>query len=96
MELQGQFDVIVVTFFLHRESLPLLHKLLRPCGLLFYQTFSGKQLNGVGPSRNAFRLRRGELLEVFSNMELLSYREDHAVLENKNVIADQVFFVAQK
>jgi len=94
--LQGEFDIIVVSFFLHRESLPVLYKLLKPCGLLFYQTFSGEQLNGVGPSRSAFRLRRGELLEVFTNMKLLSYREDCAVSEGAAVIADQVFFVAQK
>jgi tellurite methyltransferase len=94
--LQGEFDVIVVSFFLHRESLPILYKLLKPCGLLFYQTFSGEQLNGVGPSRRAFRLRRGELLEVFSSMKLLSYREDYAFSGSNNAIADQVFFVAQK
>jgi len=94
--LQGEFDVIVVSFFLHRESLSVLYKLLKPCGLLFYQTFSGEQLNGVGPSRSAFRLHRGELLKVFSSMKLLSYREDYAFSANENVIADQAFFVAQK
>jgi len=93
---QDKFDVVVVSFFLHRDSLPLLYKLLKPSGLLFYQTFSGEQLNGVGPSRSAFRLRRGELLEVFSNMKLLSYREDIASLENNDAISDQTFFVAQK
>jgi len=94
--LQGEFDVIVVSFFLHRETLPMLYQLLKPSGLLFYQTFSGEQLNGVGPSRSAFRLRKGELLEVFSNMKLLSYREDCVSPESNNVISDQVFFVAQK
>ena len=94
--LQGEFDVIVVSFFLHRESLSELYKLLKPCGLLFYQTFSGEQLNGVGPSRSDFRLRRGELLKIFSSMKLLSYREDYAFSASENVIADQVFFVAQK
>jgi len=32
---EAQFDVIVVSYFLHRESL------LKKDGLLFYQTFSG-------------------------------------------------------
>jgi len=95
-KLKGEFDVIVVSFFLHRESLPILYKLLKPGGVLFYQTFSGEPLNGIGPSRSAFRLRRGELLEVFSNMQLLSYREDCSSTGKNNVIADQVFFVAQK
>ena len=95
-DLQGEFDVIVVSFFLHRESLPILYKLLKIGGVLFYQTFSGAQLNGTGPSRSDFRLCRGELLEVFSSMRLLSYREDYASPDNNDVIADQVFFVAQK
>ena len=95
-ELQGEFDVVVVSFFLHRESLPVLYNLLKPSGLLFYQTFCGKQVNGLGPSRSSFRLRKGELLEMFSNMRLLSYREDCDLPDNDNVISDQVFFVAQK
>lgn len=95
-QFQGEFDVIVVSFFLHRESLPVLYSLLKTGGVLFYQTFSGEQLNGVGPSRSAFRLHRGELLDVFSNMKLLSYREDCLLAEKSDLIADQVFFVAQK
>ncbi len=95
-QLHGEFDVIVVSFFLHRESLSVLYKLLKPQGVLFYQTFVGEQLNGVGPSQSKFRLHRGELLKVFSNMKLLSYREDRFSSEKNDVISDQVFFVAQK
>lgn len=95
-QLQGEFDVIVVSFFLYRKSLPVLYKLLKPRGVLFYQTFSGEQINGMGPSRSEFRLHRGELLDVFSELKLLSYREDPRSSERCGVIADQVFFVAQK
>ena len=88
-------DVVVVSYYLHRDALPFLYAALKKGGLLFYQTFSGDQLNGVGPSNKNFRLQRGELLKVFSNMELLFYRED-SPQSNKNNKPDQVCFVAKK
>jgi 2-polyprenyl-3-methyl-5-hydroxy-6-metoxy-1,4-benzoquinol methylase len=94
--LSGQFDVICVSCFLHRPSMTRLYDLLAPGGLLFYQTFSGQQKNSTGPSREAFRLRRGELLQTFSAMELLFYREDPQQLEPRGVYSDQVLFVAKK
>lgn len=71
-----QFDVIVVGFFLHRPTLPLLKTLLTPGGLLFYQTFSGEAFQGRGPSNPEFRLKPGELLDCFCDMQVLYYRED--------------------
>jgi len=94
-EIQGQFDVVVVSFFLHRDSFQKIYNLLNPGGILFYQTFCGEQINGVGPSRADFRLQRGELLTTFKNMRLLSYREDLKT-DRINAMPDQVYFVAQK
>lgn len=94
--LDGQFDVICVSYFLHRPSIKKLYELLATGGLLFYQTFSGSQRNSIGPSREAFRLRRGELLQTFSAMELLFYREDPQDIEPRSVYSDQVLFVAKK
>lgn len=94
--LSGQYDVICVSYFLHRPSMTKLYDLLAPGGLLFYQTFSGTQKNAIGPSREAFRLRRGELLQTFAEMELLFYREDPQDIEDRNVYSDQALFVAKK
>ena len=91
-----QFDVIVVSYFLHRETLRDLYRYLKQGGILFYQTFSGSQVSGKGPSRDAFRLQRGELLKVFSDMQLLFYREDCCVKEQKVSRAGEVFMVARK
>jgi len=93
-----QFDIIVVSYFLHRQSLRNLYHYLKKGGLLFYQTFSGPQLNGTGPSRDAFRLHRGELLNVYSDMQLLYYREDtcHQANIHPACKPDQVYFVAIK
>ncbi len=92
---QEEFDAIIVSYYLHRQSLPLIEKMLKKGGLLFYQTFSGPQLSGVGPSNPEYRLHRGELLEVYKNMELLVYHE--APFDDfENSMADQVLFVARK
>ena len=96
LSLRGQFDVICVSFFLHRPSITKLYDLLAPGGLLFYQTFSGMQKNSTGPSREAFRLRRGELLQTFASMDILFYREDPQDVEPRSVYSDQVLFVAKK
>jgi len=96
LDFSRSFDVIVVSYFLYRDRLRDLYELLNQGGLLFYQTFSGEQLNGVGPSREVFRLRRGELLEVFSDMQLIYYREDIPVASSSTCVPDQVSFVAKK
>lgn len=91
------FDVIVVSYFLYRENLRSLYEFLKPGGLLFYQTYSGDQINGVGPSRADFRLQRGELLNIFSDMELLYYREDCLLSKaSDSSKPDQVYFIAKK
>jgi len=72
----NEFDVIVVSYFLHRDTLRNLYDLLNKGGLLFYQTFSGEQYCGQGPAREEYRLKKNELLSVFSDMQILFYRED--------------------
>lgn len=90
-----KYDVIIVSYYLHRETLPQLEKMLKKDGLLFYQTFSGPQCSGVGPSNPDFRLRRGELLQVFNNLELLVYHEA-AFDDGESSMSDQVLYLAKK
>jgi len=94
--LKNQFDVIVVSYFLHRATLRVLYDLLKTGGLLFYQTFSGDQVNGQGPSRKSFRLNKNELLNVFSDMQLLYYREDDLNLSVDGAKPGVTYFVAKK
>lgn len=94
-EVTDLFDVIVISFFLHRESLGSLSQLLKKDGLLFYQTFSGKPYQAQGPSREAFRLKKNELLQVFSGMTLLYYREDDEHACGSEARPGQIFFVAK-
>lgn len=91
-----RFDVIVVSYFLHRDTLAKLYQYLKKGGLLFYQTFSGEQVDGQGPSNPDFRLARGELLQAFSQMQLLYYREDPCLHNASSLSCGQVQFVAIK
>ena len=93
---KSEFDIIVVSFFLHRPTLRNLYAALKPGGLLLYQTFCGEQRNGRGPSNPEFRLKPGELLEVYKDMQLLYYREDHQYGDTNVGMRDQVMLVAAK
>lgn len=95
-EQPSDFDLVVCSFFLHRSTIDRIPLLLKPGGLLFYQTYCGVQREGRGPSSLAFRLREGELLEIFSDMQLLYYREDGALGQGVNSMRDQALLVAAK
>ena len=95
-DVRNEFDVIVVSYFLDRENLRYLYDVLKKDGLLFYQTFSGEQYQNQGPSRAEFRLKQNELLNVFSDMNLLFYREDDCRSADAEARQGQVYFVAKK
>jgi len=71
----ASFDVIVVSYFLERGQAGTLEQALRPGGLLYYQTFIGKQRDGRGPKNPEFRLKSNELLNLFSGLKLIYYDE---------------------
>jgi SAM-dependent methyltransferase len=74
---EKSFNIIVVSYFLYREILPALSTALKPNGLLFYQTYTTERpAESSGPSNLDFLLRPNELLETFSEMRILAYRED--------------------
>lgn len=75
---QAQFDLILIFFFLQRELFPALVEHLRLGGLLIYKTYTveqPKQQPGQGPSHPMHLLKPNELLQAFSSLEILFYRE---------------------
>ncbi|MDH5516524.1 MAG: methyltransferase domain-containing protein [Gammaproteobacteria bacterium] len=82
----GNYDLIVVSYYLQRELFPLILSAINSGGMLFYQTFSGIADNMSGPKNAAFRLKRSELLALSSGHEILYYREDP-----DNCIGDDCF-----
>jgi len=70
------FDVIVVSRFLERNLVPQLVSALKPAGLLFYQTFTRTYVSDSGPKNPEYRLADNELLFLFKELHLISYREE--------------------
>jgi SAM-dependent methyltransferase len=67
---------ILVFRYLHRPLAPALAALLRPGGLLLYETFTKEQRNlGYGPTNPAFLLAPGELRDLFPGLVILAYEE---------------------
>lgn len=65
------FGAVLVTRFLHRPLAPILAVLLRPGGLLVYETFTIHQRDlGHGPKNPAFLLEPGELPRLFPELEI--------------------------
>jgi len=74
-----QYDLVLVTFFLHRPLFPLIKERLRPGGWLIYETYTVAQLqkpHNHRPTRPHFLLQPGELKRAFSDFEILFYDED--------------------
>ena len=90
------FDVIVVSYFLHRPLAKFLCDALRPNGLLFYQTFTHKKNSGIGPSNPDFLLSENEMLEMFGHLQLLAYREEGNTGDIKKGLRNEAFLVGQK
>lgn len=94
--LPNSFDVIVVSYFLDRALVPHIQKALRPDGLLFYQTFTRTHVSDAGPQNPDFRLADNELLQLFSAMRILVYREEGRVGDLQRGLRDEAYIIAQR
>ncbi|MEX2469435.1 MAG: class I SAM-dependent methyltransferase [Pseudohongiellaceae bacterium] len=65
------FDAVLVFNYLHRPLLPALCEVVRPGGLLFYETFTTAQRAYGRPRNPDFLLRPGELRETFADWDIL-------------------------
>lgn len=71
----ASFDLIHVSHFLDRGLCAHLIEALRPSGLLLYQTWGPDPGTHEGPRDPAFRLREGELLQLFRGLAVRVYVE---------------------
>ena len=93
---KNSFDIIVVSYYLERKIIPDLVAALKPGGLIFYQTFSQEKVSDRGPQRKEFRLARQELLHLFSDLELIFYREDGLFGDTNAGVRDETMFVGAR
>jgi SAM-dependent methyltransferase len=92
----NSFDVIVVSHFLYRPICQDLIAALKPGGLLFYQTYHQQKLGSSGPSSEKFLLKPQELLRLFSNLDIVFYREDGRCGNLEEGLRDLSYLVGQK
>jgi len=71
----SNFDVILNFFYLQRELWPFYLRSLRPGGYLMIETLTMDMLERQPEINPQFLLQPGELIEVFSSLTLLTYRE---------------------
>ncbi len=90
------FDVIVVSRFLERKLVTSLTKALKPGGLLYYQTFILERVDDKGPKDDAFRLGWNELLALFSDLQILVYREEGRIGDLMHGLRNEAQLVARK
>lgn len=89
----ASFDVIVVSHFLDRSLMPHLVAALRPDGLIFYQTFIHEAVNRTGPDNPEYRLAPNELLHFFNNLQLVYYREEGLLGDQKSGFRDRAQYI---
>jgi 2-polyprenyl-3-methyl-5-hydroxy-6-metoxy-1,4-benzoquinol methylase len=93
----ASYNVIVVTHFLNRSMSRQIIRMLKPNGLLFYQTYTVDALVfGIGPKNPDYLLCQNELGKMFSSLQLHGYREDGLIANSKNNLRGQAYLVARK
>ena len=94
------FDLICVTAYLDRSICPQIVEHLNPGGILVYQTFNqvaeiaGEILSK--PRRPELLLGKGELLELFSELDILIYHDEQELAELSHPLAGKALLIAQK
>ena len=95
-----KFDLICVTAFLDRTLCPQILSHLKPGGILIYQTFNqvtdiaGETLSK--PRRPQFLLAKGELLELFNELEPLVYHDAQELAQLEHPLAGKALLIARK
>lgn len=73
--LEGGYDGIVVTNYLHRPLFPEIAGALAPGGGVIYETFALGNERFGRPSNPEFLLRPGELLDAFASLTVVAFEQ---------------------
>ncbi|HAJ91341.1 MAG TPA: SAM-dependent methyltransferase [Gammaproteobacteria bacterium] len=90
------FAVIVVSHFLARDIIPSLIQALKPDGLIYYQTFTQQRVSDRGPQGAQYRLADQELLQLFSGLQVVFYREEGHIGDVQQGFRDEAMFIGKK
>ena len=91
----ASYDVIVVSHFLNRSICEPISMMLKPGGLLFYQTFTTDALVlGFGPKNPDYLLQPNELIRLFKQLKLHGYLENGLTGDLEHGMRGQAYLVA--
>ncbi len=90
------FDVIVVSRFLDRTLSDAIIGALKPDGLLFYQTFTREKTSLKPPNNPDYLLTENELLEMFSLLRVIFYRENALIGNQLRGLRNEAQFIGRK
>lgn len=72
---RDRFDLVINFYYLNRDLAPEITSSLRRGGLLVFETLTVAHLRWKPDFNPEFLLRSGELLELFSGLRVIKYRE---------------------
>ncbi|MBI2604620.1 MAG: methyltransferase domain-containing protein [Deltaproteobacteria bacterium] len=81
------YEVIMVFYFLSRPLIPQIKKGLKKGGIVVFENNTVDELKYDKTQNRAYLLERGELREMFKDLEILKYRE---IDNGKHVVASLV------
>lgn len=93
---ENTFDVIVLSRFLDRSLSNAIMSGLKMDGLLFYQTYVREKITESGPKNPDFLLARNELLQLFSPLKVVLYKENSLIGDLTQGERNEAFFIGQK
>ncbi|QYJ85525.1 class I SAM-dependent methyltransferase [Shewanella mesophila] len=91
---QQKFDLVIVFNYLHRPLFEPIRQMLKPSGLIVYETFITTQAEYGRPKNPDFLLRENELLDEFSDFATLHYFQGNVGCEDAPCFKAQL--IAQK
>jgi SAM-dependent methyltransferase len=90
------FDVIAISRFLDRAICPAIIDALKPGGLLFYQTYTREKTAAHGPQNPVYLLAENELLQLFSALRIVFYREHGMIGDLAQGLRNEAQLIGQK
>lgn len=76
----GSFDAILCFYYVDRDLIPLIEKLLKPGGYLYYEAYTLDQKRNFNKTqssddKDSYYLKSGELKELLHNFKIIKYEE---------------------
>ncbi len=82
---EQKYGGIVCFYYLNRRLFPMIFDRLEPGGVLLFETYVADKCNEGAPTNPDFLLKKGELAEAFSDLEILEYTEKLTTREDGRI-----------